>query len=109
MKTGYLDRLFNVWAKTGYALQNYAAQRYEGDTVYFRAQDKNIASEELNNAPEILEILKKNFVYDQVPGWQQYMPTSTTVYDVPGDHWSMLNKPHVEVLAEKVNRCLNKL
>ncbi len=40
-------------------------------------------------------------------GWQQFSKHAVSVYDVPGDHISMITPPHVTVLAEKLNCALN--
>jgi amino acid adenylation domain-containing protein len=39
-------------------------------------------------------------------GWQKFAKQEVSVYDVPGDHISMISSPHVNVLAEKINFAL---
>ncbi|MEK7989655.1 MAG: thioesterase domain-containing protein, partial [Thiotrichaceae bacterium] len=40
---------------------------------------------------------------DPAWGWQQFIQQPVMVYNVPGDHLSMLSQPHVTFLAEKLN------
>ena len=39
-------------------------------------------------------------------GWNQYAECSVDILMVPGDHFSMMNQPNVQVLAEKLRECL---
>jgi thioesterase domain-containing protein len=39
---------------------------------------------------------------DEYLGWRDITRGILTIHDVPGDHYSMLNPPNVEVLAENI-------
>lgn len=47
---------------------------------------------------------------EQDPGlsWSQLAVAGLDVYNVPGDHASLLNEPHIQVLAEKFRACLEQ-
>jgi thioesterase domain-containing protein len=42
-------------------------------------------------------------------GWENFSLGSVDIHWVPGDHYTLLSKPHVQVLAEKLKACLDKL
>ncbi|MCV6638056.1 amino acid adenylation domain-containing protein [Candidatus Albibeggiatoa sp. nov. NOAA] len=46
---------------------------------------------------------------DATWGWQQLAQQPVDVYDVPGDHNTMLQQPHVAVLADYMNDALDKV
>jgi aspartate racemase len=42
-------------------------------------------------------------------GWSELAPGGLEIHDVPGNTFSMLQEPHVQVLAEKLRDCLDRL
>jgi thioesterase domain-containing protein len=44
---------------------------------------------------------------DPTWGWEEYAGGGCDLYDVPGDHASMLRSPYVEVLAERLQEALD--
>jgi hypothetical protein len=42
-------------------------------------------------------------------GWSQQAPGGLEIHDVPGDTFSMLQEPHVQVLAEKLRVCIERV
>ena len=42
-------------------------------------------------------------------GWSEYADGSVDILMVPGDHHTMMSEPHVQVLAEKLRVCLDKV
>jgi thioesterase domain-containing protein len=47
------------------------------------------------------------FEIDQTLGWRKLARGGVDVHTVPGDHYTMFNRPNVKVLAEEVNARLN--
>jgi thioesterase domain-containing protein len=43
-----------------------------------------------------------------IEGWSQLSSEPIQVYDVPGNHFTMLNEPHVRMLAEQLRSCLEQ-
>ncbi|NEP33690.1 amino acid adenylation domain-containing protein [Moorena sp. SIO3B2] len=41
-------------------------------------------------------------------GWSPFSSRPLEIYDVPGDHISMVAEPHVQVLAQKLMACIEK-
>jgi len=75
------------------AARDYILQVYPGQVTLFRASDRP--------APEGWEV-------DPKMGWDSLVAGGLDIQDVPGDHDSMFREPHVQVLAEKLRRCLEK-
>ena len=73
------------------ATRNYALHRYPGRITLFKA------SQELGETSA-----------DPTLGWSRWAAGGVEVHVVPGNHANMVYKPHVEVLAEKLRRCLNE-
>lgn len=42
-------------------------------------------------------------------GWRELAPGGLEIHDVPGNTVSMLQEPHVQVLAEKLRDCIDRL
>jgi surfactin family lipopeptide synthetase A len=42
-------------------------------------------------------------------GWRELAPGGLEIQDVPGDTFSMLEEPHVQVLAEKLRDCIDRV
>jgi thioesterase domain-containing protein len=69
-----------------YARDNYRAEPYAGDIILFRALDRYGPA----------------YSMDEYLGWRDITRGTLTIHDVPGDHYSMLNPPNVEVFAQKL-------
>jgi thioesterase domain-containing protein len=74
------------------ATQDYVLKRYPGRVTLFKA------SEELAGTSP-----------DPTLGWNEWAAGGVEVHVVPGNHATMVYKPHVEVLAEKLRACLNQV
>jgi aspartate racemase len=42
-------------------------------------------------------------------GWSELAPGGLEIHDVPGDNFNMLEEPHVQVLAEKLRDCIDRV
>jgi amino acid adenylation domain-containing protein len=42
-------------------------------------------------------------------GWSELAPGGLEIHDVPGDTFSMLEEPHIQVLAEKLRDCIDRV
>ena len=74
------------------ATRNYVPSRYPGRITLFRA------AQELSGMSS-----------DPTLGWSKWAAEGVDVHVVPGNHASMVYKPHVEVLAQKLNFCLSQV
>ena len=50
-----------------------------------------------------------NLILDPLLGWGKIPEAGLDIYDVPGNHKSILLEPNVSVLASKVKSCLEKV
>ncbi len=73
------------------ATRNYALHRYPGRITLFKA------NQELGETS-----------LDPTLGWSNWAGGGVEVHLVAGNHATMVYKPHVEMLAEKLRRCLNE-
>ncbi|MEH1967249.1 beta-ketoacyl synthase N-terminal-like domain-containing protein [Nostoc sp.] len=81
---------------------------YEPQKVYltrnvlFRASDYDPQTA-FRAKGEFAEILQ-----DSAWGWNKFSVEPVKVYMVPGDHFTMMSKPHVQVLAEQLRTCIKQ-
>ena len=73
------------------ATQNYLLHHYPGRITLFKA-DQELASTSS----------------DPTLGWSEWAAGGVDVHVVPGNHATMVYKPHVEVLAERLRACLDQ-
>jgi amino acid adenylation domain-containing protein len=71
------------------AWRSYEIRPYPGPITLFRA-----------------EIQDDKSATDTDMGWDKLALGGVTIYDVPGDHLSMIHDPHVQKLAEQLKNCL---
>lgn len=74
------------------ALRQYRIEPFAGRVVLFRAE----------HAPPKIRS-------DRYGGWGRVALGGVDVFEVPGTHMTMLNPPHVEVLAQAVVRCIDDI
>jgi len=83
-------RLFAVYKANALALLRYTPRSYAGRVTLFRA------------AVGLGE-------GDAAPGWDALASQGVALYDVPGEHDTMLNEPYVRVLAEQLNAAIARV
>jgi len=74
------------------AWRNYRPKVYPGNITVFRAEEqtnKNIDQKDL--------------------GWGDLTTEKVEIHEVPGDHLSMVHKPHVKKLAKRLKACLDNI
>ncbi|SDK11661.1 phthiocerol/phenolphthiocerol synthesis type-I polyketide synthase D [Actinopolyspora mzabensis] len=76
--------------------ERYEPGRYEGPVVLYRAAEAESTTTTLD--PRYLRA-------DDSLGWEEYA-TDLEVVRVPGDHLSMIDPPHVDVMADHLRRVL---
>jgi thioesterase domain-containing protein len=87
----YLERIFAVYSANADAILHYHPQPYTGRIVLIRA---------LDNPSKITD--------DRTLGWERYA-SNIEVYDIPGNHFSILRPPYVRDLAKKIMRILARI
>jgi thioesterase domain-containing protein/acyl carrier protein len=76
------------------AMNKYVTQVYPGSVTLFRTAKPPVIPD-----TETIE--------DSTMGWGALAAGGVRVIDVPGDHETMVRKPHVETLAMRINACLD--
>ncbi|HEC84648.1 MAG: hypothetical protein DRR08_15420 [Candidatus Parabeggiatoa sp. nov. 2] len=64
----------------------------------------------LFQASELIEGTELNETKrEQAWGWSQYAEDLVDIHVVPGDHFTMMSQPNVQVLADKLRQCLDQV
>ncbi|QSJ17338.1 acyltransferase domain-containing protein [Nostoc sp. UHCC 0702] len=77
-------------------------QVYLTRNILFRANDFN-PERAVIFEDELFDILQ-----DTAWGWGKFSAEPLEVHFIPGDHLTMLYEPHVQVIAEKLKRCIKQ-
>jgi thioesterase domain-containing protein len=79
----YVDQVIygNIYSK---ARRSYVPEAYAGAVAYLKSEDPR----------------------ERTSGWQTLIPAGLKVYQVPGDHLSMLAEPNVRIMAQTLKKCL---
>jgi thioesterase domain-containing protein/acyl carrier protein/NRPS condensation-like uncharacterized protein len=78
----------------------YSPQVYSGKITLFRA--KNSAKFNKCYLPNQTDWETR----DSEHGWSNLATEKLEIHDVPGDHYSIFDRPHVQVLADQLKACL---
>ncbi len=90
-----MRRWFRVMKSNLRALQQYAPRVYPGQLTLFPSEESASPDGAGPGADQ-----------DPTMGWGALSAQPVTVLAVPGNHQSMLKPPQVQVLADKLRRCL---
>lgn len=91
-----LINVFKANHQTLYISQN----AYPTTIAFFQASEgykDSIVSEEFTE-----------IVQDSTWGWSRFSAGVPKIYKVPGDHMTMMAKPHVQILGEQLRACLDE-
>ena len=94
-----IRRLLQVQKASHQALLSYVPQVYSGRITLLRVAE--ILAE------DSCGVFTKNF-RDRAFGWQELTTETVEVHELPGNHITMLTPPHVQVLADKLQSCLDR-
>jgi amino acid adenylation domain-containing protein len=84
-----IRRALAVFAANTQAMQRYQPQPYSGPVALFRASELGAAE-----AP------------DALLGWAAFVTSDIALHAIPGDHYSMIRPPHVQLLAERLSAAI---
>jgi len=88
-----LSPMLRIFYANSRAVQRYNPKIYSGSITLFKSSQFK-SSKPLSQA-------KDNFL-----GWQNLTTTEIKTHVIPGDHFSILKQPHVEIMAEKLRSYL---
>jgi thioesterase domain-containing protein/acyl carrier protein len=78
------QRLFEIFKNNLRAVVEYVPQPYHGKIIYFEAQKHPVSRTPMSRI------------------WKNFAPGGIEVYRVPGDHYTIMKSPNIEVLARKL-------
>ena len=84
------------------AKRGYVPQVYPSKITLFRASEPSVFTKLYLPTPEDW------YNRDPLHGWSNLADGGLEIHDVPGDHFSLFEEPHVQVLAEKLRACLDE-
>jgi len=71
---------------------DYALQVYPDKVTLFRASDQPVSYDQFSDL-----------------GWSAMAVGGVEIHEVPGDHMAMFQEPNVQVLAEKLKACIDRV
>jgi amino acid adenylation domain-containing protein len=91
-RTEEFQNVLQVCKSNYRAMQCYVPQPYKGRVTLFQAQ-------------EGLVFLRQNLM----SAWEELASEGLEIYQVSGNHYTMLKDPHVQVLAKQLQACLERV
>lgn len=87
-----IENVLRILESNIQAAANYRPKMYSGQVVYFTCKEKD--------ARQLTVRLMRP------TAWKHWIENGIEIYEVPGGHITMTQEPHVQVLAEELNACL---
>lgn len=101
MEFQYVCRFYEMWKMHGLALRNYKPHHvYPKRLTLFQATECH--------PEELLRLTDVDLNRIDTQAWAALSSEPLAIYDMPGDHYSMVHQPHVEVLAQSLRHCLEQ-
>ncbi|HEV3041225.1 MAG TPA: amino acid adenylation domain-containing protein [Candidatus Angelobacter sp.] len=93
-------QLFDAFKMNAQTMRSYVGGPYQGRIDLFSAEKpiEYIGKESPENYESYLEPGK---------GWDRLAAQGVQIYSVPGQHYTMMQEPHVKTLAEKLRACID--
>ncbi|MET9913794.1 type I polyketide synthase [Streptomyces sp. NPDC006476] len=85
-----LGRIISRFTRNAGALREHAPQAYPGRVRFFRGRDGAVPDETIH-------------------AWTRLFAGDAAVIDVPGDHYTMMRRPHLDVLAAELKTVLSQI
>jgi amino acid adenylation domain-containing protein len=86
-----ISRLLNVFKANMSALKSYRPKAYFDRITLFHAETSS-----------------RTLLADNTSGWEDVTGDPIEVHLIPGNHYTMVSRPNVQVLAEKLGLCLDR-
>jgi thioesterase domain-containing protein len=92
-----IHRLLQVFKTNVRAMWDYEPQPYPGQIILYKAAEMA--------TPDEAESVERAGL---TLGWERFSARPVKVHTVPGDHYTMLTEPHVQVLAGQLRAYLDQ-
>lgn len=98
-----VENILRVRAANVQLISSYVPQAYSGRVVHFSALETIEFLDEMTAQ-------QAKYRHDpmQLNGWNSWVEGGIELHKVPGSHLTFIKEPHVRVLAEKLNACLEQ-
>jgi thioesterase domain-containing protein len=83
------------------AMLAYRPGSFSGELSFFRSQEGTDFGDSKELFPWINEL-------DHATAWTDVTGVPVTVYEVPGNHGTLMDEPNVRVLADHLRACIDK-
>jgi amino acid adenylation domain-containing protein len=83
------------------AREEYTPSIFEGKLTLWRAIGKIDTNQPFDDTPAV------SVTKDPLFGWGRRSTNGVESFDIPGGHASMLQEPNVQIMAEKIQACIN--
>ncbi|HEX5885854.1 MAG TPA: amino acid adenylation domain-containing protein [Pyrinomonadaceae bacterium] len=100
-------KLFDTFKINASTMRRYQPGEYRGRITLFRPED-DVEQSMFRHDPSYLEYKSKTIINDPFKGWGNFATEGVDLHIVPGDHFSMIREPHVQVLGEKLSTCIEE-
>jgi thioesterase domain-containing protein len=98
-------QLFDTFKIHANTMRRYRPGQFEGSVTLFRPEE-NVDKILFDNDPRFqIRRAIRNIREDQFNGWGKLVTGGVELHTVPGNHFSMLREPNVQVLAEQLREC----
>jgi amino acid adenylation domain-containing protein len=85
-----LGRHVEVYMRNVKAMRTYRPRVYSGRISLFTASQRSIFQ-------------------DETLGWHKFTTGGVATHKVPGDHYTMLKEPHVQILSDRLRHCIDEI
>jgi thioesterase domain-containing protein/acyl carrier protein len=85
-----LRNLLKLYETNVLAMFNYTPQIFRGSVTLFKARER-----------------LREEIQDPALGWNELVTGGLQIYEVPGNHFTIMRRPHLEILAESLRNCLS--
>ena len=101
-------KIFDLFKINANTMRSYRPGEFDGRITLFSAEEYKDPYIFRKRAQVEPEENPGDPVLDPLKGWGALAKEGVDVQIVPGDHFSMIREPHVQVLAEKLRQCIQE-
>jgi thioesterase domain-containing protein len=118
MDSTELRRLFRFTQANTESVWNYKPKPFEGRLILIRASERMSYSDAHSESSSVGRLLRRlriaNFArwtnksfLSQAHSWEKWATGGVEVQEIPGNHFTMIQEPHVRQLAERLKSCID--
>ncbi len=102
-------KLFDIFKIHANTMRRYKAGPFQGQITLFSPAD-NVEQIIFNREAEDTSMERENpREIDPLKGWGTLATEGVDLHAVPGNHFTMLREPHVQILGEQLRQCIEQV